>query len=165
MTTKTTYSVIHTGKLRSLGRWSGPGLTQEQAAADLEQLQRTQGRGAGEVVSDAADDRTTIEPVTADGWYAHTDGTVGKYTWRDGCPRLDHVADDWDAAANWDFRESACEGDRFCLRTSDGYDDSQEFNDWDAAKKALDALEIDDGGWAEIWNITTRQAASVRRAG
>ena len=57
MTTKTTtYSVIHTGKLRGLGRWSGPGLTQEQAQADLEQLQRMQGRGAGEVVADASDE-------------------------------------------------------------------------------------------------------------
>jgi len=38
---------------------------------------------------------TTIEPVTVGGWYAHTDGTVGRYSWSSGCLSLREVAADW----------------------------------------------------------------------
>ena len=38
---------------------------------------------------------TTIKPVTASGWYEHTDGTVGRYTWRAGRLKLDETVADW----------------------------------------------------------------------
>lgn len=35
------------------------------------------------------------EPVTVSGYYEHTDGTVGKYAWRDGRLECDSVAPSW----------------------------------------------------------------------
>jgi hypothetical protein len=38
-------------------------------------------------------ERTTVEPITVDGWYKHTDGTWGEYAWNNGVVRCLRVAD------------------------------------------------------------------------
>jgi len=44
----------------------------------------------------------TIEPITVSGLYEHTDGTVGKYTWRDGRLCHDWTESGWVEAARRD---------------------------------------------------------------
>ena len=39
--------------------------------------------------------KTTLEPVTFDGWYEHADGTVGKYCWHNGTVRLVNEVSSW----------------------------------------------------------------------
>jgi hypothetical protein len=36
-----------------------------------------------------------IGPVSTDGWYEHTDGTIGRYVWVDGYPRLRETVCGW----------------------------------------------------------------------
>ncbi len=38
--------------------------------------------------------KTTKTPITTSGIYAHTDGTVGEYTWIDGFPSMIRVGAD-----------------------------------------------------------------------
>jgi len=40
---------------------------------------------------------SSIDPVTTSGWYERTDGTIGKYVWREGRLALDCVVLGWDA--------------------------------------------------------------------
>jgi len=39
---------------------------------------------------------TTKEPVTTGGWYEHTDGTVGLYSWNSGQLKLVSTVLDWE---------------------------------------------------------------------
>jgi hypothetical protein len=40
-------------------------------------------------------EKTTIEPVTVGGWYEHSDGTVGRYSWHEGQLRLNETVPSW----------------------------------------------------------------------
>lgn len=37
----------------------------------------------------------TLKPVESSGWYEHEDGTVGRYTWRNGRLKLDETVANW----------------------------------------------------------------------
>lgn len=57
---------------------------------------------------------TTVEPITLDGWYEHTDGTWGEYAWSGDphMPRCLRVADRPETQAERDQRyadEERCE--------------------------------------------------------